>query len=540
MKHTPAAKVPAASVSQARLHAFLSDPRSYPGRLRTVRVLQTHASYVVLTARRVFKVKKPVDFGFLDFSTLEKRRHFCQREIALNRRLCPGAHLGVRPISLHKGRLAFGDEGRVVEYAVEMRRLPARDFMLERMRRGEVGTRDVDAIVATLASFYAAQKPTREIEQWGCVAKLRISTGENFRQTQPFVGATISRPAWEAIRGYTDAFFRRHRALFARRVREGRIRDCHGDLHLEHIHLSAGALTIYDCIEFNDRFRYIDVASDAAFLAMDFDFRGRPDLARHFARALAASLHDPALLTMLHFYRCYRAFVRGKVESFHGSGADIPASERRASRELAGRYFRLALQYAVCGSEPMVLIIMGRAGSGKSTLARALGDELGWDIFSADRVRKELAGVPLHVRGEARDRRKLYARATTDRTYTALMEHAVEQVRARRGAVLDATFASRGRRTKLRRTLTRAGIAYCFVEVRAGSATIRKRLAARVQSANEISDARLEDLAILDRAYEPPDELNARDFIPVKTARTAEAVVTATLRRLVRRAVECA
>jgi aminoglycoside phosphotransferase family enzyme len=389
------------------LHAFLSDPRSYPGRLRTVRVLQTHASYVVLTARRVFKVKKPVDFGFLDFSTLEKRRHFCAREVALNRRLCPGVHLGVLPISLHQGRLAFGDAGRVVEYAVEMRRLPARDFILARMRRGEVGTPEVDAIVATLARFYAAQEPTRQIEQWGGVAKLRISTGENFRQTRPFVAATISRPAWEAIRRYTEAFFRRHRALFARRVREGRIRDCHGDLHLEHIHLSAEALTIYDCIEFNDRFRYIDVASDAAFLAMDFDFRGRPDLARHFARALAASLHDPALLTMLDFYKCYRAFVRGKVESFHGSGADIPVRERRASRELAGRYFRLALQYAVCGSEPMVLIIMGRAGSGKSTLAHALGGELGWDIFSADRVRKELAGVPLHVRGGARDRRKL-------------------------------------------------------------------------------------------------------------------------------------
>jgi uncharacterized protein len=521
-----------ARVAQERLHAFLSEPRSFPGRLARVRVLQTHASYLVLTPHRVFKVKKPVNFGFLDFSTLEKRRFFCEREVELNRRLCPGVHLGVLPIALKNGRLAFGANGRIVEYAIEMRRLPERHFMLERMKRGEVGTREVDAIVATLAPFYEAQKPTREIEGWGRVAKLRISTNENFRQTQDFIGTTISRPAFEAIRTYTNTFYRRHAALFSARVRDGHIRDCHGDLHLEHIHLGPKRLAIYDCIEFNDRFRYIDVASDAAFLAMDFEFRGRPELANHFARRLADALRDPAMLTLLDFYKCYRAYVRGKVESFHACAEGVPPAEQHEAHEGAARYFRAALRYAACGSGPMALIVMGRVGSGKSTLARSLGGELGWEVFSSDRLRKELAGVPLYARGGEPERRRLYARAMTDRTYATLERHAVEEVRQRRGVVIDATFASRRRRDQLRRTFDRAGIAFCFIETRAPAATLKRRLAARAHSTGEISDARLDDFPALDRAYEPPVELDRHHFITVKTARTSEAVVAAALKQL--------
>jgi hypothetical protein len=521
--------------SDEKLRRFLSEPRSYPRHPSKVRMLQTHASYLILAGRRAYKVKKPVNFGFLDFSTLEKRRHFCEREVMLNRRLCPGVHLGVLPIVTRRGRLAFGGDGRIVDYAVEMQRLPERDFMLRRMARDEATVRDVDAIVATLAPFYRVQKPAPEIEQWGQVAKLRISTDENFRQTEDFIGVTISRPAFEAIREYTNAFYHRHASLFAARVREGRIRDCHGDLHLDHIHFRRGRLTIYDCIEFNDRFRYIDVASDAAFLAMDFDFQGRPDLARHFATRLARALRDPAMLTLLDFYRCYRAYVRGKVESFHHIAAGVPESERRECRTRAERYFRLALRYAVCGSEPTVLNVMGRVGSGKSTLARALGRELGWEVFSADRIRKELAGVPLHVRGSAAERRKLYSDAMSDRTYAALARHAADELRQHRSVILDATFASRRRRERLCRTLSREGAACCFVEVKAATATLKKRLVARAQSMGEISDARLDDFPMLDRAYEPPIELDANTLVAVKTARTSEAVVIATLKKLGRR-----
>ena len=522
-------------VSQDRLLAFLRDPRSYPDHPRRIRILETHASWVVLTARHAYKVKKPVNFGFLDFSTLKKRRHFCEREVMLNRRFSPDIYLGVVPIAMKKGRLVFGSGDEIVECAVEMRRLPERFFMLRQIKRGEVTTRDVDAIVTALQPFYEAQKPTRKITALGRITKLKMTTDENFRQTQDFIGVTISRPAFQAIRLYTRAFYRRHASLFAARVREQRIRDCHGDLHLDHIHLTPERLTIYDCIEFNDRFRYIDVANDAAFLAMDFDFHERPDLSRHFAVRMATLLGDPGLLGLLDFYKCYRAFVRGKVESFHHIVPGVPEAERRESRVRAERYFRLALRYAVCGSKPMVLIVMGRVASGKSTLARSLGRELHWPVFSSDRIRKELAGVPLHVRGGEPERRRLYAKRMNDRTYAALARNAAEHARGQRDVILDATFASCRQRGRLRQVLERAAVAYCFVETRAATATIRSRLKERACLSGEISDARLDDFPMLDRAYEPPTELEPQHFFAVKTARTFEAVIVATLQALAQR-----
>ena len=265
-------------VSQEKLLAFLLEPRSYSHRPERVRLAQTHASYLLLAAPYVYKVKKPVNFGFLDFSTLENRRYFSKREIILNRRLCPRIYLGVVPISLNEGRLVFGPGDEVVEYAVKMRKLQDRYFMLRLLKRDHVGTEDLDRVVLTLKTFYEAQTPTKEVTAWGEIEKLKISTEENFRQTETFIGCTISRPALETICLYTGNFYTRNAELFDSRIRQQWIRDCHGDLHLEHIHLAPKTLSIYDCIEFNDRFRYIDVANDVAFLAMDFDYQGRPGL----------------------------------------------------------------------------------------------------------------------------------------------------------------------------------------------------------------------------------------------------------------------
>ncbi len=521
-------------VSPARLLLFLENPRSYPESVRRVRVLQTPSSFVALTERHVYKVKKPVNFGFLDFSTLEKRHYFCAREIALNRRLGPGVHLGIVPITLQDGRLAFGGTGKVVEYAVKMRRLSASHFLLRRIEQGEANPADVRAIVAKLAPFYEAQKPTPEIAAWGRIAKLRLSTNENFAQVEAFVGQTIGGPVLEAIRHYTDTFYRAHGELFAQRVRAHRIRDCHGDLHLEHIHLGPAGVIIYDCIEFNDRFRQIDVANDVAFLAMDLDFHGRPDLAQQVAEQMAKKLRDPDLLRVLDFYKCYRAFVRGKVESFREHSRDVSADEKHASHGHAAQYFRLALQYAIGGSTPLLLIVMGRVGSGKSTLAAALGQALGVEVFSSDRVRKELAGLPLHARGGAGQRRRLYAKAMSDRTYKAMTRSAMECLRQKHGAILDATFNSRRRRDDLRRVVDHAGVPYCFVEARASVATRKQRLGAREHAAGEISDARLEDFAALERIFTPPIELSSRCLLHVSTNRSVEDATTGALRALAR------
>jgi aminoglycoside phosphotransferase family enzyme/predicted kinase len=519
-------------LSQEKLLAFLLEPRSYRHCPKRVRLIQTHASYVLIAAPYVYKVKKPVNLGFLDFSTLENRRHFSEREVILNRRLCQGIYLGVVPISLNAGRLAFGLRGDAVEYAIKMRKLQDRYFTLGLLQRDRVGTEDLDRVVSKLKAFYEGQRPTEEVTMWGRIKKLKISTDENFRQTEAFIGSTLSRPAFEAIRLYTENFYNRNAKLFDSRIRKQWIRDCHGDLHLEHVHLAPKRLSIYDCIEFNDRFRYIDVANDIAFLAMDFDYHGRSDLSRYFIARLADALGDSGMLGLMDVYKCYRAYVRGKVESLRQDEVDVSDSERRESRARAARYFRLALQYAVCGSEPRVVVLMGRVGSGKSTLASALGRELGWDIFSSDQARKELAGLPLYTRGGPTVRRRLYSQTTTRKTYVALLRNARKQVKERRSLILDATFSRCHYRDQLRQQLDRAGVAYCFVEAQASEETSKKRLEARERKARELSDARLEDFEMLNRSYEPPLELDLQHRITVGTEHSLEATVAETLKAL--------
>lgn len=509
------------------------DPLSYSHRPRSVRLVQTHGSWVFIATPYVFKVKKPVNLGFLDFSSLKKRRHFCEREVALNRRLSPHTYLGVVEIRKAGSTLSFNGDGRIIDYAVKMRHLSERGFLDRMLERDAVGKVELDRVVELLARFYKNQAPTPEIQQWGRISRLRISTDENFRQTAEFVGSTLTQPAFATIRAWTNQFYRRHQSLFASRIRERRILDCHGDLHSEHIHLTPKTVSIYDCIEFNDRFRYVDIANDVAFLAMDLDFHGRPDLANYFIRRMAERLADSAMLRLIDFYKCYRAYVRGKVESLHSVTSGVDVTERETSCGLASNYFRLALRYAVAGSTPMVLVVMGRIASGKSTLAEALGRELGWPVFSSDEVRKSLAGVPKYRRVGPSARRQLYSERMNARTYRVLLTNALDTVRTEAGVIVDATFSRRKQRAAWVSKLRQCGIPFRFVEVRAANRTIKQRLGARGHQSEEVSDARLEDFELLTKRYEPPVDLAASECVRLSAA-SGGNIVTETLQKLVR------
>lgn len=524
------------TIAKEKLISFLSNRHSYPERPRRLRFVQTHASYVCITDRYVYKVKKGVNLGFLDFSTLEKRRHFCEREVLLNRRLSSHVHRGVLPIFLNEGKLTFANGGPVVEYAIQMRKLDPRYFLPRLLRLKKVGRAQVKRIVSALKKFYEAQTPTAAITRWGGLEKLQISTDENFRQTERFIGSSISRPAFEAVRRFTREFYRGYAGLFAQRMREHRIRDCHGDLRLEHIHLGPRHLSIYDCIEFNDRLRYLDWANDLAFLAMDFDYQGWPELADYFLKQMAIALDDGDLPTVVDFYKCYRAYVRGKVETIQSLDAR-EVTVRKASLRKARNYFKLALRYAVAGSTPMVVIVMGRIASGKSTLARMLGRELDWQVFSSDVLRKTLARVPLHRRVvNARKKQQLYAEQMTERTYQALLTNAIRQVRKRQSVILDATYSQRLHRDQLRDRLRSAGVAFCFVEAKASNKTIRQRLKERTGKTAQVSDARIEDFQTLSDSYEPPRELLAREFATTETFKDRpEATIANVLRALAHR-----
>jgi uncharacterized protein len=533
--------------TQEPLIAFLESPESYTHRPTEVRAIQTHISWVFIASPFVFKVKKPVNLGFLDFSTLEKRHYFCRREVELNRRLCPEIYLGAVPIYETDSGFSFKPPGKIAEYAVQMRELPHGCFLIELLEKNLVGEKEINRVISTLDRFYQAETPTAEIEQWGTPEKLKISTDENFTQVELFIGKTISPGAFEAIRHYTNHFYKLNENLFRERIQQHRILDCHGDLHLDHVHLTPEATTIFDCIEFNDRFRFIDIANDLAFLAMDFDFEGRSDLGNLLLRNAARELGDAGMLRIANFYKCYRAFVRGKVESIQATEKET--INRQEHEKQAARYFRLALRYAVADSEPLILVVMGRVGTGKSTIAKRLAGELDWPVFSSDEIRKTLAGIPLAQRSPPELRNKIYSPQMTRRTYRKLIKDGLGVIACSRdrrspsqaahaAVILDATFSTRALRKFLRDECKKANVPSQFVELEVDPNEIKKRLKARDEKTAETSDARLEDFQKLNAAYEAPSEL-APGLIRVSTTRSvSDAVKTILLRLAERQAVE--
>ncbi|GAG12943.1 unnamed protein product, partial [marine sediment metagenome] len=268
-------------------------------------------SFVFLTDDYVYKVKKSVNLGYLDYTTLDRRHFYCQREVELNRRLCPDTYLRVVPITQDKSNISIEGPGEVIEYAVKMRRLPQQAMMDGLLANNQVSSQMVASVAQKLAEFHQQAETNANISAFGNLDAITKNTAENFNQTEKYIGTTISQEKYQHIKNYTDSFIEKNTPLFHKRITDGRIRDCHGDLHAAHICFTNG-ICIYDCIEFNDRFRYCDVAAEVAFLAMDLDHYERADLSQSFVNAYVAQSRDEELLRLLNFYKCYFAYVRGK------------------------------------------------------------------------------------------------------------------------------------------------------------------------------------------------------------------------------------
>jgi aminoglycoside phosphotransferase family enzyme len=322
----------------------LLKPEIYPHSPKKVELVQTQMSFLFLTGDYAYKVKKPVDLGYLDYTTLEKRRFFCQQEIELNRRLCPEIYLEVVPIVSSQGQIRLGGGGEAIEYAVKMKQLPA-ERMMDRLLPQDLVTEEmVTRVAEKLAAFHDKARTSPEISAYGTLDAITINTEENFTQTEKYMGISISDQKYNHIKAYTNDFIKSNKSLFQKRIASGRIRDCHGDLHAAHVCISNG-IYIYDCIEFNDRFRYGDVASEVAFLAMDLDRFKQADLSQAFVTAYVSLSQDKELLQLLNFYKCYRAYVRGKVESFKFDDPYVPEEEKTIALAAARRYFELAESY---------------------------------------------------------------------------------------------------------------------------------------------------------------------------------------------------
>ncbi len=305
------------------------------------KLLQTHTSWVIVLEEVVYKIKKPVNFSFLDYSTLEKRRENCEREVILNRRLCPRVYIGVVPISEVKGRWVIEDDSNVVEWAVKMRRIPEESLLVSRLEK--TTEREIKEVAKVVAEFHLSSERR---DEFGRPEVMKFNTDENFEQTRKYVGITVSREDYEFIRDRTNRFYEVYRDLFYKRIREGRIRDGHGDIRLEHVAFLKEGVCIFDCIEFNERFRCGDVLNDMCFLSMELDLFGREDLRRAYEEEYLRITKDPEANIFLPFFKCYRAYVRGKVNSFLLDDPHLPEDEKKKALERARRLFSLARRYA--------------------------------------------------------------------------------------------------------------------------------------------------------------------------------------------------
>jgi len=329
---------------------FLLQPAAYNPPASAVKLVQTHISYVFITDDLVYKFKKPVDFGFLDFTSLAKRHHFCQQELLLNRRLCPSIYLDLVALAKTENSFRLASSSQVdtehpVEYGIKMKRMPEEKMMANVIKAGCLIPEMVDAICDVLVPFYAKADGGPKIREFGRPEAVSVNIFENFSQTKAFIGSqSLSKDQFERIKRFSTAFLQQEE-LFGARISAGRIRDCHGDLYSANICL-ADQVYIFDCIEFNERFRYCDVASDIAFLAMDLDYHGLSGLSEHFVTRFIDQSADPGLRQMLNFYKCYRAYVRGKINLFTATAPEVDEATRAQCQEMAGKYFQLAERYA--------------------------------------------------------------------------------------------------------------------------------------------------------------------------------------------------
>ena len=331
--------------AQRQVVDALMEPQAYEDPPGHIEILQTHISFVFLIENLVYKIKKPVNFGFLDFSTLEKRHIFCKKELELNRRLCGDMYIEVASINRKGKVIKIKGEGETVEYALKMKRMPQDKIMSKLLDENKVDTKLIDRIAKIIVEFHSKAETNEHISEIGSLTTMKVNWEENFDQTRNLVGKTISPSEVQLITEKVRLFLEENKELFEKRKAEGKVRDCHGDIHSGNIFIT-DRVYIFDAIEFNERFRYSDVAADTAFLAMDLDFKGRGDLSDFFVKKYVEYSKDKELMQLLPFYKCYRAYVRGKVIGFKLVDPNVCNKEKIEATEVAKAYMKLAASYA--------------------------------------------------------------------------------------------------------------------------------------------------------------------------------------------------
>ena len=504
-------------MTHSRLIETMKKVAFYPHNPAEVEFIETHISYVFIAGDIVYKVKKHVHFDFLDFTTLEKRKFYCEEELRLNRRLAPDTYLDVAAVSRDaQGNITLGRGIEIIDYAVRMKKLPADRMLKTLLAQGLVDEKMMDAVAGKIAAFHQHARTGKRIDEMGGIENILHNNEENFAETINQVNVTIPDYQYKFIKDYVEKFLAEKRVLLEKRVTDHKIRDCHGDLHLEHICIN-DEITIFDCIEFNERFRCGDVAEDVAFLTMDIDFNGYPRHADSFIQSYIKYSGDTDMPALLNFYRCYYAFVRGKVTGFRLDQKEITPSERIQITKIAARYFDLAFTYAARLEKPVLILTAGLMGSGKSYQARALAACFGAEIIRTDILRKELFDMKPNERRYEDFGGGIYSDEISRLTYDKAYELAVQKIRQEKTVIIDASFKRRSERQKAIKLAKHLGVRFYILECVCPDEITRKRLKKRSQENDNASDGRWELFQEQKEDFDTIDEVPADCYFRIDT-----------------------
>ena len=495
-------------MNQGMLYDHLKNPKFYGPHVTSVQLLQTHISYVALTGTFAYKVKKPVNFGFLDFSTLDKRKYYCEEELRLNKRLCPEMYLDVLPITRKDDGIELNGSGPIVEYALKMKEFPQEYIMTNMLQHHQITEETIDRLCSILIDFYTTQEPSEDITNYGEVPVVKQNIDENFDQTKPMIHLTIPKETYSFIKDAAMKFFDRKKDVFGQRMKAGKILECHGDLHSGNIVVTNEHIHIFDCIEFNDRFRFCDVASDIGFLAMDLDYLNFPYLSSHLIHKYVEKSADPGIYSVLNFYKSYRAFVRGKVQGFQLNDPHIDPQKKNMIVTTAQKYFELSKYYAAIFSldlhtkKPLLFLVCGLSGTGKSTIARKMAVDYHAVQINTDVVRKEIAGIDRFERHHDQVDTGLYDPKRVDNTYEQVMKRAADVLKNGENVVLDATFQKKKYRQMAHHIASKHHSALIIVECICPDEVVKQRLKDRVKK-KSVSDGRWEIYLAQKTTFEP-------------------------------------
>jgi aminoglycoside phosphotransferase family enzyme/gluconate kinase len=489
----------------------MQQPSFYPHAVNNIQLVQTHASLVFLTGEYAYKIKKSVDFGFFDYSTLDKRKHFIETELRLNKKIAPDIYLEIVTISDCDGDYILYSSENIVEYALKMRQFPQENLFSNLLKADKLSSDRFVELGKIVAQFHSNAQSNDYISSFGAVDKIAAAFSENYQQSQKYIGIIQTKKQFEATKAYTDVFFTNKKDLFKDRVDRHKIKECHGDLHLKNICLWQDKIRLFDRIEFNESFRFVDTMYDVAFTVMDLEAKEKPEFANAFLNSYLEYSGDWEGLRILPLYLSRQAYVRAKVNSFLLDDPQVDDVEKREARKAASDYYRQAYQYTQAKSGSLI-IMSGLSGSGKSTVAKTMARKGAIQIRS-DAVRKHLAGIPLDESGSD----GIYTAAMTQKTYSRLLELGIMLTREGYSVILDAKYDRLTLRQPIITQAQAKNISWKIVHCIAPESVLRGRLN---QRQNDISDA-TEDLIVSQLANSEDFTIAEQDYvITVDTSQT--------------------